>query len=330
MSAPVDGMACAKKIQDSRIVLNQALRRIHEFTNFRGAGSGYGCRAAKRRATLDPALRLLGLSGVSCGPRASGPCNQAPRIRVSKSRATFEENRSIHEATPGVACASPRTWRFPFFMGSRLFREIASLSNDFNHLPDFSRRLRESFAKVASPMKRILAMPPGRRPEKTGDPRKSASTADSPVSSSRWTAFCGVLARPREPSRETPIRRHFGRASTMRGARRHQGKTTKTASVRSSSANKKASLVSLRGLICNMAKNATIVKEIRYARLAQVRAIFSSSERSVAGAGVRLSAAISARNSGVILTSTAASESLSCSTLRAPTIGAVTAGWAPT
>ena len=53
----------------------------------------------------------------------------------------------------------------------------------------------------------------------------------------------------------------------------------------------------------------------------------SSSERSVAGAGVRDSAAISARSVGVMSTVAAASESLSCSTLRAPMIGAVIAGW---
>jgi hypothetical protein len=53
-------------------------------------------------------------------------------------------------------------------------------------------------------------------------------------------------------------------------------------------------------------------------------------DRSVAGGGVRERAASSARSAGVMSTFTAASESLSCSTLRAPMIGAVTAGWAPT
>lgn len=60
------------------------------------------------------------------------------------------------------------------------------------------------------------------------------------------------------------------------------------------------------------------------------RTTFSSSDRSVAGAGVRLRSAISVRNSGVILTSTDARESFNCSTLRAPMIGAVTAGCVPT
>src|SRR5260221_4808570 len=55
-----------------------------------------------------------------------------------------------------------------------------------------------------------------------------------------------------------------------------------------------------------------------------------SSERSVAGAGVRDSAAISARSSGVIASFTQSSRAWSRSRLRAPMIGAVTAGCAPT
>ena len=57
---------------------------------------------------------------------------------------------------------------------------------------------------------------------------------------------------------------------------------------------------------------------------------FCSSDRSVAGGGVRESSAISACSAGVMSTFTAASESFSCSTLRAPMMGAVTAGCAPT
>src|SRR5258707_12964526 len=57
---------------------------------------------------------------------------------------------------------------------------------------------------------------------------------------------------------------------------------------------------------------------------------FVSSERSVAGAGVRDSAAISARSSGVIAIFTESSEACSGSRRRAPRIAAVTAGGAPT
>ena len=57
---------------------------------------------------------------------------------------------------------------------------------------------------------------------------------------------------------------------------------------------------------------------------------FASSSRSVAGGGVRESAAISARSSGVMAIFTESSEACSCSALRAPMIGAVTAGCAPT
>ena len=45
---------------------------------------------------------------------------------------------------------------------------------------------------------------------------------------------------------------------------------------------------------------------------------------------MRESAVISARSAGVMSTFTALSESCSCSRLRAPTMGAVMAGWAPT
>ena len=53
---------------------------------------------------------------------------------------------------------------------------------------------------------------------------------------------------------------------------------------------------------------------------------FCSSARSVAGGGVGLRAAISARWAGVIGSSAAASDGSNCSTLRAPIIGAVMAG----
>src|SRR3954470_20966961 len=55
-----------------------------------------------------------------------------------------------------------------------------------------------------------------------------------------------------------------------------------------------------------------------------------SSSRSVAGAGVRESAEISARSSGVISIFTESSDACSCSRLRAPMIGAVAAGGEPT
>ena len=50
----------------------------------------------------------------------------------------------------------------------------------------------------------------------------------------------------------------------------------------------------------------------------------------MAGGGVRDNAEISARNPGVMSTFTESSEARSCSTLRAPIIGAVTAGCVPT
>ncbi len=55
-------------------------------------------------------------------------------------------------------------------------------------------------------------------------------------------------------------------------------------------------------------------------------AAFCSSDRSVAGGGARERSVICARSAGVMSTFTAASESFSWSTLRAPMMGAVIAG----
>src|SRR5262245_24531788 len=56
---------------------------------------------------------------------------------------------------------------------------------------------------------------------------------------------------------------------------------------------------------------------------------FASSSRSVAGGGVRDSAEISSRSSGVMSIFTESSDACSWSTLRPPMIGAVIAGWLP-
>ena len=59
------------------------------------------------------------------------------------------------------------------------------------------------------------------------------------------------------------------------------------------------------------------------------RGVACSSSRSVAGGGVRDNAVISPRNAMFMSIFTESSEARSCSMLRAPMIGAVTAGCAP-
>ena len=77
--------------------------------------------------------------------------------------------------------------------------------------------------------------------KKIATSHKPMPSPDFRGSSIYWRALCGVLARPREPSRDTSTVRHHRHMTASPAASLRPRKTSETASEGSSSANKKAS-----------------------------------------------------------------------------------------
>ena len=187
-----------------------------------------GRAAAARTATLDPALRLIlnsrgGLSGVSCGPRAS----DAGTSRIPDPGLQHLQTRwSLRERLCSSA-AQRISW------GSRAIREFASLLNVVSRLIRSSRiprealanspilrvqgcvpsrgasgrslrhassidALHESFLKFANPVKTSLAVSAWPSAGENAGPRKTRLNGRF----SRWPKpLDGVLRHPREASR---------------------------------------------------------------------------------------------------------------------------------